>query len=172
MLNRNLDINTKVAWHLAKSTKTLPTLPEFLKFIEQRTNALENFYEKVPMKTINIKDHNGKIITTRALLDSGSQINLITDSLIKKLHCKTESTLHRLSVLQGQCVTSKRSTKLNIHSRINSFSRNIHCEIVNKITGNLPSTNIDVTDWKIPNNIMLADHTFNEGLPFELLIGA
>ncbi|XP_026479809.1 uncharacterized protein LOC113386232 [Ctenocephalides felis] len=100
-------------------------------------------------------DAEGAQHTVRALLDSGSQINLITNSLLAKLKCPINSE----------------AVKLTVKSRLGAFSRNINCVIVDRITHSLPSVFIDYEGWKIPDNVSLADPSFNVPGSVDMLIG-
>ncbi|XP_026467838.1 uncharacterized protein LOC113371424 [Ctenocephalides felis] len=68
-----------------------------------------------------IFDANGKRHSVRALLDSGSQINLITKSLASRLQLPINSSLYNISVLQGQSMTCNKSVKIKIKSKLTSF---------------------------------------------------
>jgi hypothetical protein len=48
----------------------------------------------------------------------------------------------------------------------------LHCLVSTKITQNIPSISVSKKDFRIPNNIRLADEEFNVSRPIELLRGA
>jgi hypothetical protein len=48
----------------------------------------------------------------------------------------------------------------------------LDCLVVPKITGNLPSTKIDVSSWKFPQAIALADPQFGTPQQIDVLLGA
>ncbi|XP_026478309.1 uncharacterized protein LOC113384765 [Ctenocephalides felis] len=119
-----------------------------------------------------IFDANGKRHSVRALLDSGSQINLITKSLASRLQLPINSSLHNLSVLQGQSMTCNKSVKIKIKSKLTSFEHKLYCVIIDNITQHLPSSSIDYSHWRIPDHVQLADPDFNIPGPIDLLMGA
>ncbi|XP_026482725.1 uncharacterized protein LOC113390950 [Ctenocephalides felis] len=121
--------------------------------------------------SLTVIDAGGAQHTVRALLDSESQINLITNSLLAKLKCSINSEVHRLSVLQGQSFLCNKAVKLTVKSRIGAFSRNINCVVVDRITPALPSVFIDYEGRKIPDNVSLADPSFNVPSNVDMLIG-
>ncbi|XP_026476039.1 uncharacterized protein LOC113381303 [Ctenocephalides felis] len=121
--------------------------------------------------SLTVIDAGGSQHTVRALLDSESQINLITNSLLAKLKCSINSEVHRLSVLQGQSFLCNKAVKLTVKSRIGAFSRNINCVVVDRITHALPSVFIDYEGRKIPDNVSLADPSFNVPGNVDMLIG-
>ncbi|XP_026471164.1 uncharacterized protein LOC113375440 [Ctenocephalides felis] len=116
-------------------------------------------------------DSDGTQHKVRALLDSGSQINLITTSLLAKLKCPVSSSFHKLSMLQGQSVLCDKSVKLTIKSRVGVFARTINCVAVDRITQLLPSAYIEYDGWKIPDHVSLADPMFNVPGAVDMLIG-
>jgi hypothetical protein len=44
----------------------------------------------------------------------------------------------------------------------------LHCLVSTKITQNIPSISVSKKDFRIPNNIRLADEEFNVSRPIEL----
>jgi hypothetical protein len=48
----------------------------------------------------------------------------------------------------------------------------LHCLVSTKIRQNIPSISVSKKDFRIPNNIRLADEEFNVSRPIELLRGA
>ncbi|XP_037931127.1 uncharacterized protein LOC119665940 [Teleopsis dalmanni] len=85
---------------------------------------------------ITIKGNRGTEIECRTLLDSGSQVNLITDRLMKKLGENPQRA--------AAC----------IEARVEAY-------VIPKIVSDQPSVHIDISNWKIPSNNKLADPGFN-----------
>ncbi|XP_026462759.1 uncharacterized protein LOC113365404 [Ctenocephalides felis] len=121
---------------------------------------------------INIENTRGELCEARALLDSGSQTNLVTKDLAERLQLPQFNSRNTLSVLQGKSLGVSKSTKIKINSINSSYSRSINCIVIDKITTNLPAQKVDASDWKIPNNIKLADPSFSNPGPVDVLIGA
>uniref|UniRef100_A0A2S2QB76 Uncharacterized protein n=1 Tax=Sipha flava TaxID=143950 RepID=A0A2S2QB76_9HEMI len=114
---------------------------------------------------------DGNTLPCRVLLDSGSQTNFITEELVQTLHLKKNKIEH---VISGIGETSQRATSsvwAKIKSRINDYTLNLQMVVVPKITGHLPNHNVK-TKYNIPNNIKLADPSFNEPQKIDVLIGA
>lgn len=71
-------------------------------------------------------------------------------------------------------------TKLNSHKRINfeirsvnsGFNINLEFFVLQSITSNLPSENMDADNWNIPKNITLAYPEFYTSSKIDMLIGA
>lgn len=83
-------------------------------------------------------DNVGNTHELRALLDSGSQSNFITEAACKKLQLSKLKT--NLNVVGLNKMTSKLNDKCSftIQSRYNKFSTKIECFVLEKITANYP----------------------------------
>ncbi|XP_062538201.1 uncharacterized protein LOC134206488 [Armigeres subalbatus] len=71
-------------------------------------------------------------------------------------------------------VRSVARDKVEVHfqSRCSDFRAAVECLVTPKVTGTIPTTNIDVTDWVIPDGIQLADPSFFKSNKVDMLIGA
>ncbi|XP_052749871.1 uncharacterized protein LOC128200456 [Galleria mellonella] len=123
---------------------------------------------------LEVMDNNNKYHTARALLDSGSQNCFVSSKLCEFLNVSIiQSTIH----ISGVGHTVSQSNKLcdiNMRSKTNEYntSTRIKCFILPCITSSLPSTHIDSATLSIPDDICLADPTFNSPSAIDLLIGA
>ncbi|KAF2888519.1 hypothetical protein ILUMI_17654, partial [Ignelater luminosus] len=65
-------------------------------------------------------------------------------------------------------------SKCNVRlaSMHNNFNLKLSCYVLPTITGCLPNVEVNISDWKLPNNISLADPKFNIPKQIDLLIGA
>lgn len=125
----------------------------------------------LPTAMVKIIDKNGKFITARALLDSGSQISFIAESLVNKIECSLYNSNKQISgIIDGTHNISK-LTKLTIFSSVNNFSLDISCCVVKNITCNLPQQSFDISEFNIPPHIQLADNNFNKNGEIQLLMG-
>lgn len=97
-------------------------------------NNNNQFQTLLSTVSIDITDANETPHKVRALLDSGSQINLLTDSLATKLQCSITPTLHQMNMLQGQSCISRKCTRFKIQSHTSPHRRSIQCVIVDNIT--------------------------------------
>ncbi|XP_011858761.1 PREDICTED: uncharacterized protein LOC105556289 [Vollenhovia emeryi] len=121
---------------------------------------------------IYVCDQAGNLHECRALLDSGSQANFLSQELCKRLKLPRRSADTIISGISMTSSTAERQTTTTIHSRFNKFQAKLSFLIVNKITNNLPATNVDVDSLQIPLNIKLADPTFHMPGRIDLLLGA
>lgn len=115
---------------------------------------------------------NGISGAFRAVLDSGSQVNIVSERLIKKLAISpTEASL----CIEGVGKIQKRSSqRVNVimKSRDTSFVTNLEAYILPNIIPAQPNQRVDVSSWNIPNHIQLADPHFNKPEKVDILLGA
>ncbi|XP_058816996.1 uncharacterized protein LOC131680291 [Topomyia yanbarensis] len=101
---------------------------------------------------IKVKDADDKYQFARALLDSGSQPSFITEALCQKLRLKR--------IKLNSPVSGIGQSTLTVH------------HVLPKLTVSLPSQHIDVSRWRIPRNLPLADPQFNVSQGLDIIIGA
>ncbi|XP_058449451.1 uncharacterized protein LOC131429391 [Malaya genurostris] len=121
---------------------------------------------------IRIQDYQGKYQLARALLDSGSQSNFISESLCQRLGLKRSRINLPISGIGQAAVTVHYQVESKLASRFGSFDHPLSCLVLPKLTVCLPSRHVDVSRWKIPPNLPLADPKFNISHGVDLIIGA
>ncbi|XP_058448941.1 uncharacterized protein LOC131428899 [Malaya genurostris] len=116
-----------------------------------------------------IEDNTGNRLPARALLDSGSKSNFITERLVQRMQFSRVD----ISILGiGQTKTKvKHRIRAVIRSRTSAFSRELGFLVLPKVTVNLPSTTINTDRWSIPTGIQLADPAFFESQVVDLVLG-
>ncbi|XP_054745963.1 uncharacterized protein LOC129250358 [Anastrepha obliqua] len=121
---------------------------------------------------VNVKGSSGEYLAARALLDSGSQVNFMTEDLAQKLRIRRESTT--LNIIGIGNATKKVRTKLNtfVKSRVNNYEFSAQFWIMRSISASHPDRNVNINGWKIPKNISLADPEFYKAQKVDLLLGA
>lgn len=117
---------------------------------------------------------NNNYVTVRALLDSGSMTSLMTDNLKQKLQLVPQrSTISVVGVGNIPLSGTPERCAVQIRSRHNNkFSFDLSCLVLPTISSNLPHKYIDISHLNLPLNLTLADPTFNEPAPIDVLIGA
>ncbi|XP_055855993.1 uncharacterized protein LOC129919168 [Episyrphus balteatus] len=104
---------------------------------------------------VDIKSSEGTYISARALLDSGSQLNFITENLSKRLNIlEFAETMRILGIGEG----SKRSDKrvnITLKSKTTYFAVNFEAFVLRQITPSQPSRMINIESWNIPKDIKL-----------------
>lgn len=121
---------------------------------------------------VMVLGQGGSSIKCRALLDSGSDSNIITEKLATKLQLKMDRVnlpVCGLNDIQTQ-VEHVLSTK--IVSCVSSFSSSVlDFLVVKRITSNLPVIEIDTRSWPLPPGLKLADPKFHTPGEIDLIIG-
>lgn len=111
-------------------------------------------------------------VECRALLDSGSQVNLITERLVKRLNISKQASSININGIGNTNTKTQHRVNVGLHSRINGFSTRLEALVLPRIIAPQPSQFLNIDDWPLPNNIMLADPTFNRSDKIDLLLGA
>ncbi|XP_055528061.1 uncharacterized protein LOC129720597 [Wyeomyia smithii] len=120
---------------------------------------------------VNVIDAYGHAHPARALLDSASQPNLISNRLARILRLKRKSV--NITV-QGAGQMSKmiqESLFATITSRKRNFSCGVEFLIMDKVTADLPAQFVSTAEWNLPTDIFLADPAFNKSQPIDMVIG-
>uniref|UniRef100_A0A4Y0BGQ3 Integrase catalytic domain-containing protein n=1 Tax=Anopheles funestus TaxID=62324 RepID=A0A4Y0BGQ3_ANOFN len=122
--------------------------------------------------SIILIDEKGMQHTARALLDSGSGTCLITNRLAQRMYCRREPISIRITGVGTTTTFAKQKLQATLRSRLNNYSANIEMIILPTLTGNLPSTSVNVMSLNIPSNIQLADPAFDRPDQIDVIIGA
>ena len=138
------------------------------------THAARQRLSQVILATaqIQIYNANGKLTSCRALLDPGSQSNLITKDLAKKLGLSRKKVNIPVS---GVCLRRSNvteTTEVHIKSMHNNYNVKLECLILPIITEKLPQMKIDPAILKIPSKLNLADPNYHTPGTIDLLIGS
>ncbi|XP_053698987.1 uncharacterized protein LOC128745956 [Sabethes cyaneus] len=136
--------------------------------------STQNQAESVFLMTaiVSIVDAHGQSHSARALLDSASQPNLISERLARILQLKKKRANVTIQSAGNLSKTISASVATKVRSRRNSFSCDADFLVMDHVTANLPSNDVSIADWKIPNDVFLADSTFNSSTPIDLVLGA
>lgn len=163
--------STSQAADLEQSKQQSVALTATIPLVERReNNAALSLLATAKIQVLGAK---GEVHVARALLDPGSQSNFISESLVDKLGLERHSVNFKI-IGVGQTLSTTSSSKINvtIMSNIdNGFIETIPCLVISQITQSLPSVSFDVSQWKIPRNICLADAEFNVQDKVDILLG-
>uniref|UniRef100_A0A6P7GQ42 Uncharacterized protein LOC114345092 n=1 Tax=Diabrotica virgifera virgifera TaxID=50390 RepID=A0A6P7GQ42_DIAVI len=120
---------------------------------------------------IQVFDKNGRVHHCRALLDCGSQSNLITRELAEKLALlRSEVDISIVGI--GHAVSNIRSKcTAKIQSKQSSFSTSLSCLVVNRICDRIPAYSFNIGNLHIPQHLKLADPNFHVASKIDILIG-
>ncbi|XP_055621955.1 uncharacterized protein LOC129765573 [Toxorhynchites rutilus septentrionalis] len=121
---------------------------------------------------VKVRDNLGQYQVARALLDSGSQSNFISESLCQRLALSRSKVNLPVSSIGQAVVNVRYSVSVELSSRHGLFEQSMECLVLPKLTSSLPTRTVDVHTWKIPNNLPLADLQFNVSNGIDIIVGA
>lgn len=121
---------------------------------------------------IKVKDVDGNFHCARALLDSGSQPSFLTEALCQKLRLKRTKINSPVSGIGQSVVNVRYGVTLHLASRYGNHQYSMNCLVLPKLTVALPRQHIDVSKWRIPRHLPLADPRFNISQGVDIIIGA
>lgn len=120
---------------------------------------------------VDIIDKHGNPQLCRAILDCGSQPNLISRRMVDKLDVDQLPGKTEAIGVSGKRTILNRNVNLTLHSRRFEYQCQLECLVTDTITGILPNKRYDIRNWKIPPGLQLADESFNTPGEVDLLIG-
>ncbi|CAG7720501.1 unnamed protein product [Allacma fusca] len=122
---------------------------------------------------VNIQDKYGNLQSFRALLDSASEVSFVSERCIKKLALPTKMTNLTIKGVSATVVgSSTKVAQLQVSSRIYVFSTTIAAYVIPRVTGRIPSSDIDPTNLTYLHGLKLADQFYYNPEDIDLLIGA
>lgn len=119
---------------------------------------------------ILVKNSLGTYQLCRCLLDSGSQLSMITEAACRRLGLsisKANVLVTGINNSQSQVKGSANLVFKSLYDETACFS--VNCFVLPKVTQNLPFRTFQV---KIPQGLSLADPTFQVSSPIDILLGA
>lgn len=120
---------------------------------------------------VYVQDAKGNTHSCRALLDNGSQSNFVTEALVKRLGLRRVSTCIPINGVGESTAETHSTARLKIKLRLNNFSAEINCLVLQKITQDIPAVSINRGDVRVPLGITLADPNFIDSAEIDMLIG-
>ena len=93
---------------------------------------------------VSIKDSFGKLVSCRALLDSGSQMSFITHTMVEKLKLNKERTQLSLSGVGG-ITTNKYTSRTTLDLATDQGTIEVKAYVLKTITGCIPSRPLDIS---------------------------
>ncbi|XP_055543544.1 uncharacterized protein LOC129729089 [Wyeomyia smithii] len=120
---------------------------------------------------INVLDKKGHPHACRAILDSASQVNFISDSLRKQLGLDTSHANVDLEGISSATAHADRFADIVITSRCTNYQTSVPCLVLERITKFLPCKPAIIKDWPIPHSIPLADPLFHRPGKVDVLLG-
>ncbi|XP_058827697.1 uncharacterized protein LOC131687629 [Topomyia yanbarensis] len=121
---------------------------------------------------VEVMDKNYKPHPCRILLDSGSQANLISQSMINALGLQQFPLKVTVKGVNSTKSHSSMSSIVQIRSKYSDFRASLQCLVTDNVTADLPTSSFDVSNWVLPTGVQLADPTFHQTGKIDMLIGS
>ncbi|XP_070068098.1 uncharacterized protein [Drosophila takahashii] len=96
------------------------------------------------------------------LLDSGSQINLISERMASELSLKLNGISLRIEGIGGNPITSRARANVQIKSMHNAFTQEIKAFVLPHIIADQPAHQLNSASLQIPSNVAPADPNFDK----------
>ncbi|XP_052565835.1 uncharacterized protein LOC120412439 [Culex pipiens pallens] len=137
------------------------------------SNSAQLFSTQVLLATaiVIIEDDEGNRLPARALLDSGSESNFISEHLSQRLRVRRNKVDISVSGIGRSVSKVKQQIRATLCSRVSNFSRDMRFLVLPKVTVSLPTSNINTAGWTIPDNVVLADPTFSVSKGVDMVLG-
>lgn len=122
--------------------------------------------------SVRVLDYKDQWITCRALLDSCSTANFITEKLADKLKLPQRKCMLPVGTLSSIPTFTKHIVDLKFGSLNSNFEKGVSCLTVLKIAEFVPSEAIPRESLSIPPNLVLADPEFHKPAEIDMLLGS
>lgn len=139
--------------------------PISLKVLEVKSEVL------LGTARVNLCSSSGIEAVGRALLDSGSQLNFVTERMSQHLRLPRKKINIEINGIGETSAVAQHMCTFKVKSLVGGFTVEIDAIILPSITSHQPHTRIDITRWNLPGNIKLADECFNKPGAVDLLLG-
>ncbi|XP_058804710.1 uncharacterized protein LOC131671918 [Phymastichus coffea] len=121
---------------------------------------------------IKLRDNQGQFIKARALLDSCSTVNLITDKLANSLRLSKFECVVNIGAVDNMNTIANHFIKANLISNYTSPTYELSFLIVPSIADTIPSDVFPRKLYKIPKGLKLADPSFHLPAPIDVLLAS
>ena len=106
----------------------------------------------------------------RALLDSCSQVHLITRDFCQRLKLLVSDSDTMVSGVGKTSHEARHRVSVTLHSRFTAYSTVITCLVTAAVTDDMPKIPLRRKDFEIPDELTLADPLFTDTRPVDLSI--
>lgn len=120
---------------------------------------------------VMVDNFKGKRIVCRAMIDSGSQINLISTCFAKKLNLNFIQKPTEIYGVGNKKSVSSNRLNISIFNKEGSFNTRIEAIVLSQITSYQPSESLDINQY-ISDDVVLADAGFCQPNTIDMLLGA
>ncbi|XP_062556861.1 uncharacterized protein LOC134221689 [Armigeres subalbatus] len=120
---------------------------------------------------VKVFSSSGFSLWARALLDSGSQLNFVSENIVQKLKLRRIKEFVPISGVGLSSTSSKHTTIIRIQSHCADFEDNWKFHVLPKLTLELPNQAVDICRSRWPSDVVLADPTFDQPGTIDLILG-
>ncbi|XP_011883660.1 PREDICTED: uncharacterized protein LOC105570820 [Vollenhovia emeryi] len=135
------------------------------------SNSCER-YTMLSTAVVNVFDCKESPLPCRVLLDCGSQANFISRECVNTLGLRTRPWNISISGISNTATKATQSVKIQLQSRLNSYTAAVDCIVMDQITDKLPAFTMPRGEYNLPHNLNLADPQFNVSSKIDILLGA
>ncbi|XP_036341048.1 uncharacterized protein LOC118750434 [Rhagoletis pomonella] len=121
---------------------------------------------------VQLHNNRGTSVMARALLDSASQLNFVSERTAQMLKASRTKIAMEICGIGALRTKAKYIAVVGLKSLHTGFSSSLEAVIMPSISSSQPRTTIDIVRWGIPKNINLADTSFYIPGAIDLLLGA
>lgn len=118
-----------------------------------------------------VRDARGNYHDARILLDSGSQVNFICESLANHLAVAKSNINIPVKGISQTSTNVQKMITAKVKSRVNDFEVQLNFLVLPAITAATPAFKLRTSNLVLPKNIRLADPTFYIPGKIDMLIG-
>ncbi|KAH8241668.1 hypothetical protein KR032_003643, partial [Drosophila birchii] len=122
--------------------------------------ASNKSYNLLATVKVLVKASNGQMATFRALLDSGSQINLISERMASKLSLKLHGASLRIEGIGGNPKTSRARANVLMKSMHNDFAQQVEAFVLPHSIADQPAHELIASQLQVPNNQSLTSSAY------------
>lgn len=120
---------------------------------------------------VKVFTSSGSFLWARALLDSGSQLNFVSENLAQRLKLRRTKEFVPISGVGLSSTSSKHTTTIRIQSHCADFEDSWKFHVLSKLTLELPNQSVHVSRVSWPADVVLADPTFDRPGSIDLILG-
>lgn len=123
----------------------------------------------LPTATVLVRSSSGSYLKGTALLDSCSQINIISEDFAQRLRLNKTNAITTVDNIDSSSKL-RHQVRTEVKNRTGNFVQSITCCVSKKIS-HQPHSVIHISKWRIPRNISLADEQFHVPKVIDMLLG-
>ncbi|XP_063972042.1 uncharacterized protein LOC135159909 [Diachasmimorpha longicaudata] len=120
---------------------------------------------------LQVINHSDQPVNCRALLDTCSTTNFMTERLALSLKLPTKNFVVPIGALNSMKTSTKHLVTATIRSRVSNFKKTLDFLTVPRISSLVPDQRLDHQCIKIPANLPLADPEFYQPGHIDMLLG-